>query len=39
MCEFRGLDEILVVIDLELELVEGVGEIWVKDICEGFRCL
>jgi diadenylate cyclase len=37
--EFRGLDEILAATDVELEAVEGVGEIRAKDIREGLRRL
>jgi diadenylate cyclase len=37
--EFRGLDELLAATDIELESVEGVGEIRAKDIREGLRRL
>jgi diadenylate cyclase len=37
--EFSGLDEILAATDLELESVEGVGDIRAKDIREGLRRL
>jgi diadenylate cyclase len=37
--EFRGLEELLAATDLELEAVEGVGEIRAKDIREGLRRL
>jgi diadenylate cyclase len=36
---FGGLDEILAATDLEMETVEGVGEIRAKDIREGLRRL
>jgi diadenylate cyclase len=37
--EFGGLDELLAATDVELEAVEGVGEIRAKDIREGLRRL
>jgi diadenylate cyclase len=37
--EFGGLEELLAATDLELEAVEGVGEIRAKDIREGLRRL
>jgi len=37
--EFGGLDELLAASDVELEEVEGVGEIRAKDIREGLRRL
>jgi diadenylate cyclase len=37
--EFGGLDEMLAATDVELETVEGVGEIRAKDIREGLRRL
>ena len=37
--DFGGLDELLAATDVELETVDGVGEIRAKDIREGLRRL